>query len=140
MLDSDTLTGFFFYVFFVSPVLTYVLKPGRFSSRKKALMYAMGFLLAVAILTVGIRCKEQSTNFYRLLDLNRDATLAQMKRAYRTQSILTHPDKKSVEDKVQATEDFNRIRLAFDILSDTDKRKIYDMYGEEAILDDSHAD
>lgn len=51
--DTDGLTGFFFYMFIVHPVTAWILRPGRFE-RKKSIMYAIGFLAALAAIKTGM--------------------------------------------------------------------------------------
>ena len=50
--DNDGLTGFFFYMFIVHPITAWILRPGRFE-RKKSIMYAIGFLAALAAVKTG---------------------------------------------------------------------------------------
>lgn len=50
--DFSGLGGFFFYVFIVHPCTAWILKPGRFE-RKKSIMYAIGFLAALAAIKTG---------------------------------------------------------------------------------------
>lgn len=50
--DLDGLTGFFFYMFIVHPITAWILRPGRFE-RKKSIMYAIGFLAALAAVKTG---------------------------------------------------------------------------------------
>lgn len=66
-----------------------------------------------------------------MLKVTREATLPDLKRAFRAQSVMMHPDK---NPSPNATEEFNRLRVAFEVLSDTDKRETYDFLGEEAAL------
>ena len=50
--DADGLTGFFFYMFIVHPATAWILRPGRFE-RKKSIIYAIGFLAALAAVKTG---------------------------------------------------------------------------------------
>jgi hypothetical protein len=50
--DFSGLGGFFFYVFIVHPCTAWILRPGRFE-RKKSIMYAIGFLAALAAIKTG---------------------------------------------------------------------------------------
>jgi hypothetical protein len=50
--DFSGLGGFFFYVFIVHPITAWILRPGRFE-RKKSIMYAIGFLAALAAVKTG---------------------------------------------------------------------------------------
>lgn len=50
--DFSGLGGFFFYMFIVHPITAWILRPGRFE-RKKSIMYAIGFLAALAAVKTG---------------------------------------------------------------------------------------
>lgn len=65
---------------------------------------------------------------YRVLGLQRDATEAQIKKAYRKISLKVHPDKNAAP---HADEAFKAVGLAYATLSDSQKKLIYDRYGEE---------
>ena len=62
----------------------------------------------------------------------RDADINVIKKAYRKLSLKHHPDK-NPNNKEQAEEIFKKISQAYQILSDPQKRKDYDMYGREFI-------
>uniref|UniRef100_A0A7N0UIU1 J domain-containing protein n=1 Tax=Kalanchoe fedtschenkoi TaxID=63787 RepID=A0A7N0UIU1_KALFE len=71
---------------------------------------------------------------YALLHLSPDATDEEIRRAYRQWAQVYHPDKyQSPEMKEVATQNFQRIREAYEILSDEHKRQIYDIYGMEGL-------
>ncbi|EGB09446.1 hypothetical protein AURANDRAFT_9511, partial [Aureococcus anophagefferens] len=60
-------------------------------------------------------------DLYTVLGVSADATEAILKRAYRLRSLKYHPDKKG-----GSTFAFQRVREAFDTLSDPEKRRAYD--------------
>lgn len=66
----------------------------------------------------------------------RDAPLSDIKRAFRLRSVELHPDK---NPSPTAVEEFNRLRLAFDVLGDAHKRSLYDVYGEGAVEKETQA-
>ncbi|KAF5729851.1 DnaJ heat shock N-terminal domain-containing family protein [Tripterygium wilfordii] len=71
---------------------------------------------------------------YALLHLAPDATDEEIRRAYRQWAQVYHPDK--YQDplmKETATQNFQRICEAYEILSDENKRQIYDIYGMEGL-------
>ena len=65
---------------------------------------------------------------YRVLGVSENATENELKKAYRKLALKLHPDKNSAP---QADEAFKAVGLAYGTLSDPEKRKIYDRYGEE---------
>ena len=69
-------------------------------------------------------------DYYKILDVSRKATSAEIKKAYRKLSLKYHPDKNPSEE---AASKFAEIANAYDVLSDPDKRKTYDTGGEEAV-------
>jgi DnaJ-class molecular chaperone len=76
------------------------------------------------------------TKYYDYLGVNSDATEKQIKTAYRKKCVKYHPDKHvGATDKVkfEMEEKFKNIARAYQVLSDKEKRKIYDMYGEDGL-------
>jgi len=74
-----------------------------------------------------------TTDLYEVLGLGRDATTDQIKKAYRKKAMEWHPDKHEGEMREVAQEKFKDIARAYEVLSDDQKRKIYDQYGEEGL-------
>lgn len=75
------------------------------------------------------RCN--ATSFYEILDIEsvrKTCTEAEIKKAYRKQSLLTHPDKNGHEN---ADEAFKMVSRAFGVLGDKEKREKYDRYGTD---------
>ncbi|KAJ5193980.1 Heat shock protein DnaJ [Penicillium cf. griseofulvum] len=70
--------------------------------------------------------KCQPTAFYEILMVERSSTDNEIKKAYRKQSLLTHPDKNGYEG---ADEAFKMVSRAFQILSDEEKKSKYDKFG-----------
>ncbi|XP_060938384.1 dnaJ homolog subfamily C member 5-like isoform X2 [Limanda limanda] len=66
-------------------------------------------------------------SLYKVLGLERGATQEDIKKAYRKLALRHHPDKNP--DNPEAAEKFKVINNANSILSDENKRKIYDEYG-----------
>jgi DnaJ family protein B protein 12 len=75
------------------------------------------------------RCK--ATAFYDILGLETVRTTctdAEIKKAYRKQSLLTHPDKNGHE---HADEAFKMVARAFSVLGDKEKREKFDRFGTD---------
>jgi len=69
---------------------------------------------------------KQCRDYYEILGVNKEATDSDLKKAYRKLALQFHPDKNKCPG---ASEAFKAIGNAFAILSDTEKRKQYDLYG-----------
>ena len=70
-------------------------------------------------------------DYYSILGIQRDASLEEIKRAYKKLAIRWHPDKN--ENSPEATERFKEIAEAYDCLADSKKRSEYDTYGAEGL-------
>ena len=66
---------------------------------------------------------------YEILEINPEATEQEIKKAYFKLSKKWHPDRNPPEDKEKATAKFQEISDANNILSDPEKRKLYDTTG-----------
>lgn len=73
-------------------------------------------------------------DLYAVLEISGDCDQEEIKKAYRKLAIRWHPDK-NLHNKEEATEKFKQIAEAYEILSDPEKRKVYDQYGIEAARD-----
>ena len=74
---------------------------------------------------------KEELDYYEILQVGRDATGAEIKKAYRKLALKYHPDK-NPGDK-EAEEMFKKINEAYGVLSDEEKRSIYDRYGVEGL-------
>ena len=69
-------------------------------------------------------------DYYKVLGVARSASDQEIKSAYRKLAVKYHPDK----NKEQGAEDkFKEISEAYQVLSDSDKKKTYDLYGEAGL-------
>jgi len=69
-------------------------------------------------------------DYYDLLGVGRDASEAELKKAYRKQAVKYHPDKNPGD--AAAEEKFKEISQAYEVLKDAEKRAAYDRYGHAA--------
>ncbi|XP_078053714.1 dnaJ homolog subfamily C member 9-like [Augochlora pura] len=69
-------------------------------------------------------------DFYEVLKISRTANDKQVKKAYHQLSLLVHPDRVEEDVKAEATEKFKVLGRIHSILSDSEKRKIYDQSGQ----------
>jgi curved DNA-binding protein len=68
-------------------------------------------------------------DYYKILELNKNASEEDIKKAYRKLARKYHPDL-NPKDK-EATRKFQQINEANEVLSDPEKRKKYDKYGKD---------
>jgi DnaJ family protein B protein 4 len=72
---------------------------------------------------------DSRKNLYSILEIDINASIDDIKKAYRKLAIKYHPDKSTQEYKIVNEEKFKLISEAYNILSDPNKRKIYDETG-----------
>ncbi|MFB6268052.1 MAG: molecular chaperone DnaJ [Halodesulfurarchaeum sp.] len=72
-----------------------------------------------------------SEDFYSLLGVSRDASEEEIKQAYRRKAAKNHPD---VSDDPDAEEKFKRLQKAKEVLTDEQKRQLYDQLGHEQFM------
>uniref|UniRef100_A0A3B4XG48 DnaJ heat shock protein family (Hsp40) member B6a n=1 Tax=Seriola lalandi dorsalis TaxID=1841481 RepID=A0A3B4XG48_SERLL len=70
--------------------------------------------------------------YYQVLGVRRDASADDIKKAYRKLALRWHPDK-NPENKEEAEKKFKELSEAYEVLSDANKRSIYDRYGKEGL-------
>jgi len=71
-------------------------------------------------------------DFYKLLDVERNASDAEIKKAYRRLAMKFHPDRNK-DNPEEAEKKFKQIKEAYEILSDPKKRAAYDQFGHAGI-------
>ncbi|KAG8527053.1 uncharacterized protein KY384_008482 [Bacidia gigantensis] len=73
----------------------------------------------------------RETKFYDTLGVKPGATDAELKTAYKKGALKHHPDKNA--HNPEAAEKFKELSKAYEVLSDSQKRQMYDQYGEEGL-------
>ncbi|XAR70917.1 hypothetical protein NMG60_11027959 [Bertholletia excelsa] len=73
-------------------------------------------------------------DYYNILKVNRNATDEDLKKSYRRLAMKWHPDKNPT-NKAEAEAKFKQLSEAYEVLSDSHKRQIYDQRGEEGLKD-----
>ncbi len=71
------------------------------------------------------------SDYYTVLGISRDASQEEIKKAYRKNALKYHPDRNPGD--VEAERNFKQISEAYEVLSDDNKRRIYDQYGADAV-------
>lgn len=82
-----------------------------------------------------------SGDYYAVLGVARDASEAEIKKAYRKEALKWHPDK-NPDNKEEAEKNFKAVAEAYEVLSSPEKRSMYDRGGKDAVNGGgySHAD
>ncbi|KAF6156993.1 hypothetical protein GIB67_039754 [Kingdonia uniflora] len=91
--------------------------------RMRLLFFA--FFLSYVVTALG------GKSYYDILQISKGASEDQIKRAYRKLALKYHPDKNQGNE--EANKKFTEISNAYEVLSDQEKRGIYDKYGEEGL-------
>jgi molecular chaperone DnaJ len=73
----------------------------------------------------------EKRDYYEVLGVDRNADEATIKKAYRKLAMQYHPDKNP--DNKEAEEKFKEASEAYEVLSDKEKRQIYDQYGHSGL-------
>jgi len=84
--------------------------------------------LLVLWLVISVEEVTAGKDYYQLLGISRDATERDIKKAFRKLAMKYHPDKNKAKD---AEDKFREIAKAYEVLSDKEKRKSYDQFGDE---------
>jgi DnaJ family protein C protein 11 len=78
--------------------------------------------------------EETEPSLYAVLNVSRDAAAEDIKRAYKSLAQVFHPDKHLDDDlRDKAQEAFSKLQEAYEVLSDPQKRDVYDVYGKEGL-------
>lgn len=77
----------------------------------------------------GYSSNNKDTKYYDMLGIKKDATTNEIKKVYKKLALKYHPDR-NLENKDEAEKKFKDITEAYSVLSDENKRKNYDMFGQ----------
>jgi molecular chaperone DnaJ len=72
-------------------------------------------------------------DYYEILGVPRDSSLADIKKVYRSLALKYHPDRVPEAEKKVAEERFKEISEAYGVLSDPAKKQTYDQFGHQGI-------
>ena len=111
------------HVFLVTPSVHWLLDSRRRWSRRVGFVMSMSFLVVLAIL----QSARWEASHFDVLGVSRDATKAEIVRAYRSASLNLHPDKGGNQA------DFMRLQQAHETLTDPGRRRKWELFGTEEI-------
>lgn len=74
-----------------------------------------------------------TTDLYAIFEIDKKSSVAEIKKAYYKQALKVHPDRVPEDEKEKATESFKILAKIHEVLSDDNKRALYDQQG---IIDD----
>jgi molecular chaperone DnaJ len=72
-------------------------------------------------------------DYYEILGVKKSSSLDEIRKSYRELALRYHPDRVPHEQKKEAEEKFKEISEAYAVLSDSQKRALYDQYGHSGI-------
>ncbi|KAF7441515.1 Chaperone protein dnaJ [Pyrenophora tritici-repentis] len=75
---------------------------------------------------------DEEIDLYEVLDIEKGASKTEIKKAYHKAALAHHPDKVAEDDRAEAEIRFKAAKQAYEILSDDDKRHMYDTHGMAA--------
>lgn len=75
---------------------------------------------------------NNSTEYYDILGVSKDASSDEIKKAYKKLAMKYHPDRNK-DNKEEAEAKFKEISVAYNILSDSEKKTMYDRFGKDGL-------
>ncbi len=81
--------------------------------------------------------QEKGPNHYQTLNVTRESNPLEIKRAYKKLSLSLHPDK---NPSPNATEEFDKVKQAYDVLMDMEFREVYNKFGQDGIKSNKRFD
>uniref|UniRef100_A0A1A7YN79 DnaJ homolog subfamily C member 10 n=2 Tax=Iconisemion striatum TaxID=60296 RepID=A0A1A7YN79_9TELE len=87
--------------------------------------------LLLVIMLVTALCRADSSDYYELLGVSKEATTREIRQAFKKLALTMHPDKNPGDQS--AHEKFLKVNRAYEVLKDEDLRKKYDKYGEKGL-------
>ena len=106
----------------------------RRTMRPSLFFVAVVLVLVVCILPISLAAAAAAAaaneDLYQILGVSRQASTKEIKTSYRRRALESHPDKNKNVPPEQAAEEFHKVVHAFEVLSDTEARRIYDRTGQ----------
>ncbi|TYH83778.1 hypothetical protein ES332_D02G154500v1 [Gossypium tomentosum] len=102
----------------------------QFFCKTHAPSYRLGIIKRKCRHNAVIRAAASGSDYYSTLNVSRGATLQEIKTSYRSLARKYHPD---INKTPGAEEKFKEISAAYEVLSDNEKRSLYDRFGEAGL-------
>ncbi|VWU50728.1 DnaJ protein, putative [Hepatocystis sp. ex Piliocolobus tephrosceles] len=114
------------HMIIIAPLTKWLIGPNRAWNKGKR---EYGIYIALLLLFfVGMyELRKPNENLYEVLNLNASASKVDIQQSFRKLSRIYHPDKNK---KADSFENFNKIREAYEILTNNKKKYIYDRFGD----------
>lgn len=77
-------------------------------------------------------------DYYEVLGISKSATIEEIKKSYRKLALKWHPDR-NTDNKEEAENKFKEITEAYEVLTNEDKKQLYDKYGHEGLRNDGYS-
>lgn len=135
MLSSFQINSTLLFFAVLYPLISFQFKDVK--SRKSKLIVTLLIVGLAFIVKFGYENSLQTPNFYSKLEINRYASVLDVRKAYKKISKQLHPDKNTAPD---ADEQFQAIKKAYDVLMDEGQRDVYNRFGENFLEFDPRND
>ena len=109
---------------------SFLLRRRRFAFNSFFLLRLTYHSFSNSIICLGLEIQQRGPNHYEILGVTRDDNPLAIKRAYKKLSLQLHPDKNPSPD---ASDQFDRVKQAYDVLMDMELREVYNKFGKEGV-------
>ena len=116
---------------------------GRPGNKQRGAMVGLAVLGGISAVKVGFELMTKEASYYDMLDVLPGVPSSELKKGYKRASLKVHPDKIAAQaaagsgdaelDAESADEAFVALKAAYDVLSDTQKRDLYDKFGKPGL-------
>lgn len=109
-------------------------------AKQRGIAAAASALLVISAVKLGMELSSRQPSFYDMLEVLPSSSTADLKKGYKRASLKVHPDKlhsanaESVaDDDGSGDEAFVALKAAYDVLSDSNQRDMYDKFGQPGL-------
>mmetsp|Transcript_46168 Transcript_46168/g.76331 ORF Transcript_46168/g.76331 Transcript_46168/m.76331 type:complete len:384 (-) Transcript_46168:139-1290(-) len=127
------------YLFVLGPAVEWCLKSPRVNrgrpGSRSGIALAVCLLATIAGGKLAFELAGRDPNHFQVLGVRVDATHAEIKRAYKADSLKYHPDKNPDDPKAHTK--FMNMQRAYEVLKDPTQRDVYNKFGKSGLDDQS---